>query len=115
MAKRKKLPAFTFEKIGVPFGAELEPAFTKNGKPVVGVFWQRKGEKVRALIDRLVECDGIQISLYRLTGLLLEKIKGSKPATYQASRFWKYEGERIDERHKRMCILRDAKKGKVHA
>ena len=62
MVKRKKLPAFTFEKIDVPFGAELEPAFTKNGKPA-SVFWQRKGEKVKALIDRLVECDGIQISL----------------------------------------------------
>ena len=114
MEKRKKLPAFTFEKIDVPFGAELKPAFTKNGKPV-DVFWQRKGEKVKALIDRHVECDGITISLYKLTGHLLKKLRGSKPATYQASRFWKYQGEKLDDRHKRMCILRDAQKGKAHA
>ena len=109
---RKK--PFIFSDANVPFGAELEPAFTKNGKPVV-VFWQRQGEVVKVADDKHVWCDGIFISFYELTGFMLDKL-GRKPSTgYQPSRFWKFDGEKLDKRHDRVHIIREAQqKGELY-
>ena len=105
---RKKRKDFTFPGAVVPIGAELEPSFCLHGKPVA-VFWLRKGEVVKVADVKHVWCDGVLISFKELTGDMLKKLGRKRSTGDQPSRFWKYKGEKLDERYKRICILREAK------
>lgn len=111
---RKKRPDFTFPDANIPIGAEIEPAFHLHGKPVA-VFWRRKGEVVKVLGMKHVQCDGILISFKDLTGYMLKKLGRKRSTGDQPSRFWKYKGEKLDQRYLRLCILREAKQGGQHA
>jgi len=111
---RKKRDDFTFPGADIPIGAEIEPSFCLEGKPVVA-FWQRKGEVVKVADDKHVWCDGILISFSKLTGDMLKKLGRKRSTGDQPSRFWKYDGEKLDRRYERICILREAKQGGHHA
>ena len=110
MAQRKRRPRFNFDRADVPRNAVLEPSFRKDRKPVK-VFFLCEGEEVKVDDAEHVLCDGYRIGFSELTTFLLEKLGRKQSTGDQPSRFWRYDGEKLDRRYERICILREARQG----
>ena len=99
---------FNFFDVGIEHGAVLEPDFRDDRNQRVTVFWKHEKEKVTVASPKEVLCDGTRISFSELTGLLLDKI-GRRPLTgFQSSRYWRYNGKKLDKIYNDAHAVREA-------